>query len=72
MENSKLPTPYRSAAAVASEHTVDEWELGIPPDPIRRSGLNEWFSPMSRIVLSTWATTHPVTPVISVWFDVNS
>ena len=50
MANSKLPTPYLSPDAVVSAHAMAEWELGIPPEPNSRSGLNDRFKTTSMMV----------------------
>ena len=63
--NSKLPPPYLIPAAVVNAHMVEEWELGIPPEPKIRSGLKERFNAISSSVLRTWAITHPATPLIN-------
>ena len=68
MANSKLPTPYLSPDAVVSAHTVAEWELGIPPEPNSRSGLNDRFKTTSMMVFKTWATVQPATEHTSTWF----
>ena len=65
--NSKELTPYRSAAAVVSPHTVAECELGIPPEPTMRSQFIVRFSAKSSIVFSTWATIQPATALTSTW-----
>ena len=62
--NSKDPAPYLSRAAVVRPQTVAEWELGIPPDPTRRSALKFLFKAKSIRVFKNWATTHPVTALI--------
>ena len=62
--NSKEPAPYLSRAAVVRPQTVAEWELGIPPDPTRRSALKFLFKAKSIRVFKNWATTHPVTALI--------
>ena len=45
--------------------TVEEWELGIPPDPVSRSGLKDLFRAISMMVFNTCATTQPMTPLIN-------
>ena len=51
-------------AAVVSAHMVDEWELGMPPEPTSRSGLKDWFRAMSMTVFKNWATSQPMIPLI--------
>jgi len=64
--NSKEPAPYSSAAAVVNAQTVAEWELGIPPDPTRRSALKLLFKAQSMSVFKTWATVQPTTALTRI------
>ena len=47
--------------AVVSAQTVEEWELGIPPEPNIRSGLKDRFKTRSMTVFRNWATIQPIT-----------
>lgn len=63
--NSKEETPKQRPEETTSAHTVEEWELGIPPEPTSLSGENDLFSMQSMIVFKNWATTQPVTELTS-------
>mgnify|MGYP002623039900 CR=1 FL=1 len=64
MANSKECIEYRKNAAVASEQTVAEWELGMPPEPIRRSGTKRCSNRSPSSVLMICASDHPMTTVM--------
>ena len=68
------PKPKKAPAGSSDEResaeadylaAVEEWELGIPPEPTSLSGENDLFSMQSMIVFKSWATTQPVTELTS-------
>jgi hypothetical protein len=64
--NSEEDTPQQIPLETTRAHTVEEWELGIPPDPTSRSGEKPWFKLQSIIVFNNCATTQPVTELTNI------